>query len=223
MIAQAIVVSMAPAIETLLNALPRGRVALLLRHAERGPITDPKRSAEVPLTAVGLASARSLGGELGALLRDEPVIVAYSPVLRCEQTARELVAGLRARGAKARPAGPRGSLFGPYLRDQDAILAHATQPGADFFRDWFDGRVASGLIDSVESAARSMVGDAVTALGDARFVALVSHDWNVMLLREHLFGLRHEEIGGVGYLEGVALVTTQRGVLACYGDRVVDL
>ena len=109
------------------------------------------------------------------------------------------------------------------MRDPDAVLALATQPGAAFLRDWFDGRVSSRLIAPAASAARSMVNDAIAGLGNARAAILVSHDWNVMLLREHLFGVRHEEVGDVGYLEGVALVKSQRGVLACYGDRVVEL
>ncbi len=73
-----------------LDRLPRDRpVAMLLRHAARGPLAESDPGARLPLTADGQRCALALGRQLGHRLR----AAHASPFLRTMQTAARLLEG----------------------------------------------------------------------------------------------------------------------------------
>jgi hypothetical protein len=47
----------------------------------------------------------------------------------------------------------------------------------------------------------------------------VSHDWNIIVLRELLLGVRHEEAGWLTFLDGVAFAGETKQLRAFYRDR----
>jgi hypothetical protein len=49
----------------------------------------------------------------------------------------------------------------------------------------------------------------------------VSHDWNILTLRERLCGVRHEEAGWLNFLDGVAFTVAVDGLRAVYRDHAV--
>jgi hypothetical protein len=75
-----------------IERIPRDRpVALLMRHSNRYPITDPAKNYEVGLTEEGV----QLAERLGHLLADsfQPGRVMSSPVGRCQDTASAIARG----------------------------------------------------------------------------------------------------------------------------------
>ncbi len=79
----------AAALRTLSQVPAAAGAVMFIRHAERPELPKGELGDEVPLTAAGAASARSLGTRL----RDRLRRVHTSPVRRCQLTAAELLAG----------------------------------------------------------------------------------------------------------------------------------
>lgn len=74
----------------LLDVAPRDRpVAVLLRHAARGPLPAGAGGADVPLTPAGVRASKALGAQLGERL----VALHCSPLVRCATTAAALGEG----------------------------------------------------------------------------------------------------------------------------------
>jgi broad specificity phosphatase PhoE len=180
-------------------------VAAVIRHAEREPIVAMHRSHDALLTAAGARDAR----EAGARLPDgRRLVLWHSPVRRCAQTAEQLAAGFVAARGSASVAGADVVLGAPYIRDLPATYELLDELGDPFVRAWFDGTVPPAVIEPLAVAARRLV-DAVAArlrvAASGSLLVLVTHDWNVMLLREGILGLRFEEVGWPDYLEGPTL------------------
>jgi broad specificity phosphatase PhoE len=223
---------MAGALESFVTALGFGRPLLLLRHAARGPIDDELGGRDVPLTAHGQKTARTLGhavaeAALGAAdehgpSRDRAFVLGHSPLLRCRQTATGLARGIRAAGGTARVGGGIEHLAGVYLRRPIDALALSTELGGRFVRAWFDGELPAQLIAGRAAAARAQLQGVLGAMGDGprRFGLFVSHDWNLMAVREQYFGIRHEDAGWLEFLDGVAIVPRDTELVLTYHAEV---
>jgi hypothetical protein len=197
--------------------LPR---CLYLRHAARGPTSDPISGAEVLLTTQGLIDAGALGRELAA---QGPLALLHSPVRRCGQTVEAMAAGAREFGGSAEILGEEPGLAGPYMLRPREALETATRLADDFVRTWFDGALPTDLILPRAAAARQQMAVALAARRRVRggLVVLVSHDWNLMTVLEELWGLRHEEAGWPPFLSGLALADAGSAVLLACGRRQV--
>lgn len=180
------------------------RAALVVRHAERHPIAELRRHPEVLLTEEGHAQAVRAGQTLARVARR--VRVHHSPVERCAQTARGLVAGAREAGIDAALVGPVPELAYPFVLDPDRAWPLVEGHGMMFIRRWFDGDVPPDIFEPRASAARTQLA-AVRRVLDTDSVDLtvfVSHDWNVALLREDVLGVRPED-GWPHFLDGIAV------------------
>ena len=205
----------------LLTTLHRGPLLApavgLMRHAARGPVTDLRTSPDVLLTAEGEAAARLLGARL-PLAR--AVRLLHSPIERCAQTARCLAAGFGQAGGRAEVVGPLESLGAPYIVDFERLVeAAGVYDPAAFVRAWFDGTLAPGIVHEADEAARALlrvVRGELERTPPGHLTLLVSHDWNVMLLRERYLGVRHDDAGWLAYLDGVVLTPGARGLELCW-------
>jgi hypothetical protein len=200
------------------RAMARGPAALLIRHAERGPIPDPTLGHDVPLTDKGREDARALGRQLA---RHARVRARHSPVPRCAETARLIVDGTLEAGGEGELLGPHDALGGVYMvRPREALLA-ARDLGAAFLRHWFDGDLRPGLVVPRARAARLVLASANEGVrhGPGDLVVSVTHDWNLLAAREEFFGLRHEEAGWIGYLDGIALGQAGDEIVLVYGSH----
>lgn len=183
------------------NILKRGTVAVLMRHAERFPFT-PGSEEDPLLTAKGHRDSYELGGSMKALA---PLRVFHSPIMRCRQTAQELCRGLADENEGCTFAGEI-EMLGPslFVVDWKKMISSLGEQGPAFLRLWFDGRLAHDLIVPVETAARGALDVLSGQLSENRVCTLnVSHDWNIMVLLEHYFNLRHEDIGFPEFLSAV--------------------
>ncbi|MDP2340665.1 MAG: histidine phosphatase family protein [Deltaproteobacteria bacterium] len=185
--------------------LKRGRrTSILVRHAERGAITDLSRHHEVLLTPQGHRCAASSGERLAAAVDAlDGVALFHSPIERCKETAVGLHKGLTAKGKQAVVVGERHAFGASYLKD-DAGLARAfLRHGRGFVRAWFDGDIDAAFIDPCDIVAQRQLLALREELELHPFVVAVSHDWNIAALKEHTLGLRHEDHGWPQFLDGV--------------------
>jgi broad specificity phosphatase PhoE len=181
-----------------------GPVTLLVRHAERFEITRDMNPLEALLTEQGKADAVEYGKAAAVL---SPLTVYHSPVKRCRQTAEGIVRGIEAAGGEADPRGAFAKLGDPYVMDNYAstweLFDRFGHHG--FFREWFSGRLPRDYLLPLEEAAEIGVNclREMNAKHNNTVIA-VTHDWNIMIIREHFLRQRHEEIGMPGFLEGLA-------------------
>jgi len=191
-------------LRTLVGVADRpGPVAVLLRHSARERLTDTRSSPLVPLSDEGRAAARAFGRGLPPGRR---VVLRHSWVDRCRETADRIAEGYREAGGRAEVAGADEPLGASYVRDLDALASLADAQGRGFVRPWLDGTADPAAIAPPAEAAAGMT-DRIAALlagsapGDLHL--LVTHDWNVLVVREVCLGVRHEDVGWADYLDGV--------------------
>ncbi len=194
--------------------------ALLLRHAERGPIIDLARHHEILLTPEGHAAAARSGGMLRRAVGHVRLAVAHSPVQRCAQTARGLMSGyglqlgdVAAADDLAVDVADLGIVadFGDtYLRNPARIAEAYRLSGKEFVRAWFDGRIGDDLIAPCHEVADLQVRALCGLLKHHRAVIAVSHDWNIAAVREHALGARFEDVGWPQFLDGVVVCADGR-------------
>ncbi|GAB3825536.1 histidine phosphatase family protein [Hymenobacter jeollabukensis] len=92
-------------------AKPKAVTVYLVRHAEKGPLADPQKPAEQPLSAAGALRAQALRD----VLRKEPIVAIYSTdTKRTRDTAAPL--------AEARKISPES-----YVADPPGLAALATR------------------------------------------------------------------------------------------------
>jgi broad specificity phosphatase PhoE len=176
-------------------------IVMLLRHAERDPFVFGSKEDPL-LTRKGHEDAFKLGQELGILA---PVRVYHSSITRCQQTAYELCRGISHQNGSCKIVGEIIDL-GPalYVVDWDGILLSLQKHDSAFFRLWFDGKLNEGLIVPLERAAKRCLHLLINQLkGDEITTINISHDWNIMVILEHYFHLRHEDIGYPDFLSGI--------------------
>jgi len=203
---------------------PEGRSAVMLRHAARFPIVDMTRPELAELTPEGSATAEAMGEQLRG---HDGVRLFHSPVKRCQQTAECLARGARRAGVSVELAGAEEALGVEYILDMKAAAQLSVEHGDHFVRRWMDGQVPENVIWRTERIAAAKVDYVARKLAEpcrpGRWLDLhVSHDWNVMVLRERLLGVRHEEAGWLTFPDGVGFMLDGRQLLADYhGQRRV--
>jgi hypothetical protein len=161
----------------------------------------------VALTPAGIEAAARLGHALSS--RYKRIRLFHSPVLRCAQTAQSICEGAGPAGASATVHGPRNCLGGSYLLYPTAALPLADELRPKFVRTWFSGGLPPAIIkpfaQSLAEHTEYILAELGTSQAPASMDVHVTHDWNLMVLREGIFGIRYEEVGWPDYLDGVVL------------------
>ncbi len=186
---------------------PTQPAVLLLRHAERTPIHEAAEIWRARLTPRGVEQAHAMGRRLYAH-GVRRLCLGWSPVERCAETARAIAEGLQAVGGTVVVLGPAGVWAAPYVIDPDAVFPQLFELGnAAFLRSWFDGGLGSGMAPAA-GACQDLLRRLVAVLEapvDAELRLIISHDWNVALLREAWIGGRVEEATLPALLQGPTL------------------
>jgi len=193
-----------------LASLPDDAPAVLFaRHAERYTIDNVASPDDVPLTPAGEESARAFGARLPI---ERSIWLFHSPITRCRTTAELIAEGFAAAGGQVTFGGALEGLCRCYLLDRHGMNALVRQYGGGgsykLIRDWFDGRFEPAIIDPCPVAAeklRRLAENAAAYAGPGSLTILVTHDWEILTLREAFLGARHEDVGLVDYLDGLAL------------------
>jgi broad specificity phosphatase PhoE len=208
-------------LETIHQLPASANAAAVMRHAARHPIANPAEPTLAEITPEGAKAAEEFGAHITGFAR---VRLFHSPVKRCRQTAGCIAQGVAKAGLAAEVAGPREEIGVAYIRDLVEAGRWTVKHGDHFVRLWITGQVPETVI----GPARELAGrerDFVAARlrepadGGRRLDLHISHDWNIIILRELLLGVRHEDAGWLAFLDGVAF-TLESGVLrAVYRER----
>lgn len=210
-------------LETLRSLPAQTNAAVFLRHAERFPILAAADHTLAELTPNGHAAAEAFGTRISGFDR---VRIFHSPVKRCWQTAEGIALGLGATGCPVEMAGPAAALGVDYIVDGAETARLATQHGEHFIRLWFSGQVGPAVIHAADQIVTRKLAYLTERLQQPcapgrRLDLHVSHDWNILTLRERLCGVRHEDAGWLAFLDGVAFTAAGDGLRAVYRDRAV--
>lgn len=204
-----------------LHLVPENKhIALLLRHAHRDPINNGTYGDEVGLTGGGCHDARELGRTLG---RRQVGRIVTSPIIRCQQTAKELAAGAGWDGAIALDwrlgqPGPfvvEPELAGPLFLNLGIPRVVRMQldrndplPG---MRPTHDG--VSLLLDFLIEGAD---------LGHTLSV-FVTHDAILAVVVGYLLGVHTDAASWPGFLEGVYLWRSPEGLAVVWRGAIREI
>ena len=176
--------------------------AIVIRHAQRHEIVGAEGYWTTGLTAAGLEQAHEFGRALAG--RFSGYRVFHSPVKRCEQTAKAIAQELGVEQVR-----PENTLGVSYIRvSVEEGFAEADRHGDNFIRAWFSGRVPPEIFMPLPEARDIQIAYLRSKLDEAPRKTLdihITHDWNINVLREGIFGLRHEDVGWPDFLSGLAL------------------
>lgn len=209
-------------IAQVLAARPEARhAAAIIRHAQRHPLgstTDPSKAL---LTDAGKAAAVALGGRISGFAH---LRLFHSPVMRCQQTAECIAEGASSSGMRIELCGARPRLGFVCAKNEPAALTLYTEIGDAFVTRWLSGQLPQGMMEDPSDTVSQNLAEIADALDQAtphgpRLDLHVSHDWNIMVMRELLVGVRHEEVGWLGFLDGLGLWRTADARLQVTYDR----
>ncbi len=188
---------------------PNSDISIVLRHPQREEIKKDGDYEELPLTPEGKEAARSFGQKIP---RGATVRLFHSPVARCEETARLINDAAASRGGKPLLMGARDFL-GPrsIIRDREkliALIAHTRV--SEIARSWFNGSLQDGVLQNAPKVVSGLMNGLAASLRSRETAPpnidiYIAHDWTILALREVLMGIRHEDSGWPGYLDGVLL------------------
>lgn len=211
-------------IETLKNLPPHTPAAVFLRHAERYPITDAAAPHLPELTPKGVADAEAFGAKLQGF---DCIRLFHSPVVRCRQTAEAIARSAASSGHAVEIAGPEDALGPGYILDSAEAGRLTIQHREHFVRLWLTGEIAPAVIRRAVELASLKINYVMERLQQPcprgrRLDLHVSHDWNILALRELLCAVRHEDVGWLDFLDGIAFSPRDDGrVQVIYRDRAI--
>jgi bisphosphoglycerate-dependent phosphoglycerate mutase len=200
-----------------------GTVAIMVRHAERHPINKMANALDLPLTSKGKEDAFNLGKSLA---RYSPIALYHSPVPRCKETADSIHEGISSANQVGTLEGFLFDLGGPYITGNwEAVVQAIEEIGQPrFIRKWFDDELPTNLIMPLPQAGRIQLSILVNQLDShSQSTINVTHDWNIMIMREYYFKLRHEDIGDPGYLDGLYAFYKNDRLFLGYHDHVMEI
>jgi len=211
-------------LQTICALPPESAAAAIMRHAERFPIADPADPTLAEITPRGAAAAEAFGARITGF---DCVRIFHSPIKRCQQTAECIARGVASAGLAVDFDGPQAILGIDYIRDLVEVGRLSVQHSNAFVRHWFAGEFPETVIQPATQIAASKLDWITGRLSDPgvrgrRLDLHVSHDWNVIVLRELMLGVCHEDTGWLTFLDGIAFSVGTAGLRAVYRDRVVE-
>ena len=195
------------------------KIALLIRHAERDPITSMIHATAPLLTESGKSDALAFGGNIAVL---SPFKLYFSPVKRCEQTADFISLGIKNNNGTVLAQKVLQKLGGPYITgDWLKITTLVEKLGHfTFLRRWFNGELPEGTIMPLRDAALIMAGVLVDQLNkETCSIINVTHDWNIMTVLEYFLNIKHEDSGVPPYLDGLCCYLKDNEVHLIYNGH----
>lgn len=208
-------------LETIAGMTAFPAVAAVMRHAARHPIANPSEPTLAEITTEGAKAAVEFGSRLKGFDR---VRLFHSPVKRCGQTAACIAQGAAAAGLAVETVGARDEIGCDYILDLVEAGRLTVLHGDAFVRLWLEGKIPATVVRSPRTIAARQLDFAATRLqeptdGGRRLDLHVSHDWNIILLREILLQIRYEDAGWLTFLDGVVFTADSDGTRAIYRQQ----
>lgn len=210
-------------LETFAGLTAAPAVAAVMRHTARHPIANPETPTLAEITPEGAEAAEEFGACLTGFDR---LRLFHSPVKRCGQTAACIAEGATGAGLKVELVGPREEIGVDFIVDQPEAGRLTLLHGDHFVRLWMEGKIPTKVVRPAREVALRHAAFAATRLRDPlsddgrRLDLHISHDWNIIVLREILLGVRHEDTGWLTFLDGVTFTAGNDGIRALYREHV---
>jgi hypothetical protein len=195
--------------------------AAIMRHAARYPIANSAQPTLAEITPEGAAAAEAMGQRLSGFAH---VRLFHSPVKRCKQTADCLARGLQKTGIAVDHVGTEDALGVDYILDLKEAGRLSDLHGEHFVRLWIQQQISQSVVGAAKPIVQAKIAYLTTKLaepcqGGRRLDLHITHDWNILILRELLLGLRHEEMGWLTFLDGLALSLSGSQLESVYRDH----
>jgi hypothetical protein len=207
------------------------RIGIILRHSVRdqgraGEVGNPNMDGR--LNPHGHNESKRFGQSLP---RGFNLVVGYSPVPRCVETAAGIMKGYsQANSGSVLDNGIDDSLAVTHFfaKDTKAMESYRGKVGGmPFLREWLDGSLPVGMMTSpleVKRFAISRVSKDLKAFQAPLLRLWVGHDYGLILLAETIFGGRFKETKWIPYLDGIVFCLSREGLLtATWDGEIVKL
>ena len=188
---------------------PDEELSILLRHAHRPNIPNGVIEHHgVPLSQKGRKMAYAFGGDLP---NHTPIRLFYSPIPRCKETAECIKNGVNSNAGSAVLVGERDFLGTHYEIDLRKIIDMMERVGSlTFLRKWFNRELNGNIIaDPYKVVSRILTGLVISKKeknANQRTVDFhITHDLNILAVRELLLDAKLEDVGWPDYLDGIVL------------------
>jgi hypothetical protein len=153
------------------------------------------------------------------------LVVGYSPVPRCVETATGIINGYsQVNSGSISDVGVDDSLAATHFfaKDRDAMESYRGKVGGmPFLREWLDGDLPVGMMRSPSEVKQFVVSSVSKDLkaGQAPLLRLwVGHDYGLIILVETIFGGRFKETKWIPYLDGIVFCLSREGSLTATWD-----
>ncbi len=201
------------------------RIGVILRHSvrdqgRRGEVANPNMVAG--LTPYGHSESKRFGQSLPGGFN---LVVCYSPVPRCVETATGIMKGYsHASPGSISDVGIDDSLAVTHFfaKDTSAMESYREKVGGlPFLREWLDGNLPAGMMRPPLEVKQFVVNSVSKDLNARQAPLLrlwVGHDYGLILLVETIFGGRFKEIKWIPYLDGIVFCLNRDGLLTATWD-----
>ena len=201
------------------------RIGIILRHSvrdqgRRGEVANPNMVAG--LTPHGHSESKRFGQSLP---RGFNLVVGYSPVPRCVETATGIMDGYSHENSDSiSDTGTDDSLAVTHFfaKDRNAMESHREKVGGlPFLREWLDGMLPVGMMQSPPEVKQFVISSVSKDLKARQAPLLrlwVGHDYGLIMLIETIFGGRFKEIKWIPYLDGIVFCLSREGLLTAAWD-----
>ena len=206
------------------------RIGVILRHSVRvqgrtGEVANPNMNAG--LTPHGHNESKRFGRSLP---RGFNLVVGYSPVPRCVETATGIMDGYsQVNSGSTTDVGTDDSLAVTHFfaKDRNAMESYREKVGGlPFLREWLDGNLPVGMMKSpseVRQFVISGVGKDLKARQAPLLRLWVGHDYGLILLVETIFGERFRGIKWIPYLDGIVFCLSEGLLTATWDGEIARL
>ena len=199
--------------------------AIVIRHAQRFDICKPDDYWGCGLTDVGIKQATDFGISIAEHF--DSYRLFFSPVKRCQQTAENTMASLVAAGKEVISINSELLLGVSYIRiDILDGFKEADKFGKGFIRAWFDGNVDSEIFMPLQDTKKEhlvYLNDKFSSANRGRHLDIhVTHDWNINVLREGIFKLKHEDAGWPDFLSGLGFIKSPYAAIVDNNGKSVE-
>ncbi|MGA1840888.1 MAG: PEP-utilizing enzyme [bacterium] len=189
-----------------LNRNSSKQTALLIRHSERCEPGKDNNYYNIPLTQNGRKMAKDFGKSLPI---DRNFRIYYSPPPRCKETAEQIKDGLLSSGGSVSETSQQDFLGTNFINSHQKMVSLIEKIGISAFsRKWISRNIEPEIISDPFMVISQIFNGLINAFENKGHTGNeidihITHDWNLLAVRDIFLDLKHEVLGRPDYLDGL--------------------
>jgi len=193
-----------------ISKVSSNRIAVLLRHPIRAEPDRHKDYYNIPLAPEGRKMAIEFGKKLP---RDKLVRIFHSPIPRCRETAEYIKKGIISSTGTAVLMGEKDFLSAQFIINPKDMINMIEKMGiSNFARKWLNRELDKKIMEDPYKVISNMLNGVLYFMqedSDVRHAidVHVTHDWNILPIKDILLNIKHEDVGWPDYLDGIILTS----------------